>query len=218
VTDSTTPPIRIVLVDDHPVVVKGLQSLFRAEPDLEVVATCRTGAEGLRAVRQHNPDIVVLDIRMPDLDGFGMLRALEGDAQSPRVILLTAEIDEHATLEAVRLGVHGIVLKDMPAHLLLECVRKVHAGEHWMETRSASRAMAGLIQREAALREVARVLTTREIEVVKMLSRGLRSSSIAAELHISEGTVKTHLHRIYEKLGVDGRVSLILLAREKGLA
>jgi DNA-binding NarL/FixJ family response regulator len=155
---------------------------------------------------------------MPDLDGFGMLRALEGDARPPRVILLTAEIDEQATLEAVRLGVHGIVLKDMPADLLLECVRKVHAGEHWMESRSASRAMAGLVQREAALRDVSRVLTSREIEVVRMLARGLRSATIASELHISEGTVKTHLHRIYEKLGVDGRVSLVLLAREKGLA
>jgi DNA-binding NarL/FixJ family response regulator len=218
VTRSAQAPIRIVLVDDHPVVVKGLQALFRSEADLQVVASCRTGAEGLRAVRQHNPDIVILDIRMPDLDGFGMLRALDGETRPTRVILLTAEIDEHATLEAVRLGVHGIVLKDMPAHLLLECVRKVHAGEHWMETRSAGRAMTGLMQRDAALQEVSRVLTSREIEVVRMLARGLRSSSIASELHISEGTVKTHLHRIYEKLGVDGRVNLILLAREKGLA
>jgi two-component system, NarL family, nitrate/nitrite response regulator NarL len=218
VSGGASPRIRIVLVDDHPVVVKGLQALFRAEDDLDVVAACRTGAEGLVAVREHRPDVVVLDIRMPDLDGFGMLRAMEGDDHAPRVILLTAEIDEHATLEAVRLGVHGIVLKDMPAHLLLECVRKVHAGEHWVEKRSVGRAMAGLVQREAALREVSSVLTSREIEVVRMLARGLRSSSIASELHISESTVKTHLHRIYEKLGVDGRVSLILLAREKGLA
>jgi DNA-binding NarL/FixJ family response regulator len=218
VKSSTPPRIRIVLVDDHPVVVKGLQTLFRGEPDLEVVATCRTGTEGLAAVREHRPDIVVLDIRMPDLDGFGMLRAMDGDARSPRVILLTAEIDERATVEAVRLGVHGIVLKDMPAHLLLECVRKVHAGEHWVERRSVGRAMASLVQRETALHEVSRILTARELEVVRMLARGLRSAGIASELHISEATVKTHLHRIYEKLGVDGRVSLILLAQEKGLA
>jgi DNA-binding NarL/FixJ family response regulator len=217
-SEAAPPRVRIVLVDDHPVVVKGLQALFRGEPDLEVVATCRSGTEGLAAVREHRPDIVVLDIRMPGLDGFGMLRALESDARSPRVILLTAEIDEHATLEAARLGVHGIVLKDMPPHLLLECVRAVHAGEHWMERRSVGRAMATLVQREAAVREVSRVLTARELEVVRMLTRGLRSASIASELNISEGTVKTHLHRIYEKLGVDGRVSLILLARDKGLA
>jgi DNA-binding NarL/FixJ family response regulator len=143
---------------------------------------------------------------------------MDREAPLPRVILLTAEIDEHATFEAVRLGVNGIVLKDMPPHLLLECVRKVHAGEHWVEKRSVGRAMASMVQREAALREVSRVLTAREIEVVRMVARGLRSAGIASELHISEGTVKTHLHRIYEKLGVDGRVNLVLLAREKGLA
>ncbi len=145
VSEAAPPRIRIVLVDDHPVFVKGLQALFRAEPDLEVVATCSTGTEGLVAIREHRPDIVVLDIRMPDLDGFGMLRAMDGDARSPRVILLAAEIDGHATVEAVRLGVHGIILKDMPAHLLLECVRKVHAGERWLEKKSAGRAMAGMV-------------------------------------------------------------------------
>jgi DNA-binding NarL/FixJ family response regulator len=218
VMGPTPPRIRIVVVDDHPVMLKGLQALFRGEPNLEVVATCRTGTEGLAAVGEHHPDIVILDIRMPGLDGFGVLRAMQGDARAPRVVLLTAELDEHATLEAVRLGVHGIVIKDMSPHLLLECVRKVHAGEHWVETRSVGRTLATLMQREEALREVSRVLTAREIEVIRMLARGLRSARIASELHISEGTVKTHLHRIYEKLGVDGRVSLILLARDKGLA
>jgi DNA-binding NarL/FixJ family response regulator len=216
--DNASPArIRIVIVDDHPVVVKGLQALLGAEPDLEVVATCRSGSAGLAAVSEHQPDIVILDIRMPGLDGFGTLRAMDRSTPSPRVIMLTAEIDEKATLEATHLGVSGIVLKDMPPHLLVEAVRKVHAGEIWVERRSIGRAMAGLAQRETALREFSQVLTAREIEVVRMLARGLRSAGIAAEMHISEGTVKTHLHRVYEKLGVDGRVNLILLAREKGL-
>ena len=128
---------------------------------------------------------------------------MDGDARSPRVILLAAEIDGHATVEAVRLGVHWTSSRTCRTHLLLECVRKVHAGERWIEKKSAARAMAGMVQRKTALREVSRVLTGRKIEVVRMLARGLRSSTIAAELHISEGTVKTHLHRIYEKLGVD---------------
>jgi DNA-binding NarL/FixJ family response regulator len=216
--DAVIAPIRLVLVDDHPVVVRGLQALFAAEPDFEVVAACLTSAEGLAAVRKHSPDIVLLDIRMPDLDGFGVLRALNRDRISPRVVLLTAEIDERATLEALRLGVHGVVLKDMAPALLLECLRKVHAGEHWVEQRSVGRALAGFVQREAGLREISQVLTAREIEVVRMVAGGLRSAGIASKLHVSEGTVKTHLHRIYEKLGVDGRVQLILLAREKGIA
>lgn len=216
--DSTPRPIRLVLVDDHPLIVRGLQALFAAEPEFEVVAACLTSADGLAAIRNHQPDIVLLDIRMPDIDGFGMLRTMNGDAVSPRVVLLTAQIDEEATLEALRLGVHGIVLKDMPSQSLLECLRKVHAGEHWVEQRSVGRALATFVQREAALREISRVLTAREIEVVRMVAGGLRSAGIAGRLHVSEGTVKTHLHRIYEKLGVDGRVQLILLAREKGIA
>lgn len=215
--DRTPRPIRLVLVDDHPLIVRGLQTLFAGEPDFEVVAACLTSTEGLAAVREHRPDIVLLDIRMPGIDGFGMVRAMNGDPVSPRIVLLTAEIDERATLEAVRLGVQGIVLKDMPSHQLLECLRKVHAGEHWVEQRSVGRALAGFVQREAALREISRVLTAREIEVVRMVAGGLRSAGIASQLHVSEGTVKTHLHRIYEKLGVDGRVQLLLLARERGL-
>jgi DNA-binding NarL/FixJ family response regulator len=147
-----------------------------------------------------------------------MLRALNGDPVSPRIVLLTAEIDDQATLEALRLGVHGIVLKEMPSQSLLQCLRKVYSGEHWVEHRSVGRALATFVQREAALREISRVLTAREIEVVRMLAGGLRSAAIASKLHVSEGTVKTHLHRIYEKLGVEGRVQLALLAREKGIA
>lgn len=209
--------IRLVLVDDHPLIVRGLQTLFAAEPDFEVVAACLTSADGLAAVRRHRPDIVLLDIRMPNLDGFGVLRALNGESASPRIVLLTADIDQHATLEALRLGVHGIVLKDMPSSQLLECLRRVHAGEHWVEQRSVGRALAGFVQREAGMREISRVLTARELEVVRMVAGGLRSAGIARKLHVSEGTVKTHLHRIYEKLNVDGRVQLILLAREKGV-
>lgn len=210
--------IRIVLVDDHPLIVRGLQSLLAAEPDFDVVAACLTSDDGVAAVRTHRPDIVLLDIRMPSLDGFGVLRALNAESLSPRVVLLTAAIDEGATLEALRLGVHGIVLKDMPSSQLLECLRRVHAGEHWVEQRSVGRALAGFVHREAAIREISRVLTAREIEVVRMVVGGLRSAGIASKLHVSEGTVKTHLHRIYEKLRVDGRVQLILLAREKGIA
>ena len=216
--EPTARPIRLVLVDDHPLIVRGLQSLFAAEPEFEVVAACLTSIEGLAAVRTHRPDIVLLDIRMPALDGFAVVRALNGETISPRIVLLTAEIDERATLEAVRLGVQGIVLKDMPSAQLLECLRRVHAGEQWVEQRSVGRALAGFVQREAGLREISRVLTAREIEVVRMVAAGLRSAGIASKLHVSEGTVKTHLHRIYDKLNVEGRVQLILLAREKGLA
>ena len=217
-SDVTPRRIRLVVVDDHPLVLRGLQALFAAEPDFEVLAACLTSADGLAAIRAHRPDIVLLDIRMPNIDGFGVLRTMNGEPVSSRVVLLTAEIDERATQEALRLGVYGIVLKDMPSQSLLQCLRKVHAGEHWIEHRGVGRALETFAQPEAARREISRVLTAREIEVVRMVAEGLSSVRIAEELHVSEGTVKTHLHRIYDKLGLDGRVQLALLAREEGIA
>ena len=211
-------PIRIVIVDDHPVVLQGLVALFAAEPDLDVVARCLGGAEAVEAVRVHRPDVLVLDLQMPRLDGFATLRAMKQDALVPAVVLLTAVIDDDATLEAVRLGVAGIVLKEMAPQLLVQCIRKVHAGEHWLERQSVGRALDTLLRREAGVRDLGRVLTRRELEIVRLVARGFRNTRIAEELSVSEATIKTQLHHIYEKLGVDGRAGLMVLAHEKRLA
>ena len=210
-------PIRLILADDHAVVLKGLESLLALEPDLTVVATCTNGDATLEAVRRHHPDVVLLDLLMPGLDGLEVLRALQAERQPPRVILLTANIEDEEVLEAIQLGVSGVFLKEMPPHLLLQCIRKVHAGEQWIEKQSMARAVGRLLHREAGEREVARILTPREIEVVRMVGQGLRTGTIASRLNVSEGTVKTHLHNIYDKLGLDGRVALTVYAREKGL-
>src|SRR5262245_388936 len=210
-------PIRLVVADDHPVLLRGLQALCGAEPALEVIAASRSGEEAVVAVRKHHPDILVLDIRMPGLDGLATLRALHDEDLAPRVVLLTADIAEDETLEAVRLGVKGIVLKEMAPHLLLQCIRKVHAGGQWLEKEAVGRALGALLKREAGHREVAGILTPRELQIVRMTATGLRNAQIGAQLSVSEGTVKTHLHHIYEKLGVDSRFGLILFAREKGL-
>ena len=210
--------IRIVLIDDHQIVLKGLEALLAGESDFVVVESCQSAEEGLDAVRRCRPDVAVVDIRLPGtLDGFGILRAMKREDLAVRTVLLTADIDDDQTLEAVRLGVQGIVLKEMAPQLLVQCIRSVHAGEQWLERRTVGRAMSMLLQRELTSREFSSVLTPREMEVVRMIAQGARTSSIADALHVSEGTVKTHLHHIYEKLGVDGRVRLILLAREKGL-
>ena len=210
-------PIRLILADDHAVVLKGLESLLALEADLAVVATCTNGDATLEAVRRHHPDVLLLDLLMPGLDGLEVLRALKTEPQPPRVILLTANIDDEEVLEAIQLGAAGVFLKEMPPHLLLQCIRKVHAGEQWIEKQSMARAVGRLLHREAGEREVARLLTPREIEVVRMVGQGLRTGTIASRLNVSEGTVKTHLHNIYDKLGIDGRVALTVYARDKGL-
>jgi DNA-binding NarL/FixJ family response regulator len=210
-------PVRLVLADDHPIVLDGLEQLFRAQKDFTVVARCQDGTETLRAVRQHRPDVLLLDIRMPAPDGLQVVRDLQRDSLPTRIVLLTAALEEDDVLEAVRLGVQGVVLKEMSPEMLMECVRKVAAGEQWIERRSLTRALDKMLRREAGFRDASAVLTAREIEIVRLAAQGLRNQAIADRLHISEGTVKVHLHNIYEKLGIDGRVALTHYAREKGL-
>jgi len=209
--------IRLVLADDHPPILQGLTLLLRQEPDLEVLAVCRDGEETLQAVRQFQPDVLILDILMPGKDGLAVLGELRQLELPTRVILLTAAIDEDNLLEAMRLGVGGVVLKEMAVPLLIQCVRKVHAGDQWLERHSIGRAMEKMLRREAGTREVAKLLTPRELEIVRLAASGLRNKEIASRLTISEGTVKIHLHRSYEKLHVDSRIALLRYAQTKGL-
>jgi DNA-binding NarL/FixJ family response regulator len=209
--------IRVVLADDHRVVLEGLELLLRHEPEFEVVAACIDGQETLEAVRQHRPELLVLDLRMPRLDGVAVLKAIRAEKLPTRVIVLTAGIDEHEVVEAIRCGARGVVLKEMASRLLLQALRKVSAGEQWLETRSVSAALESLMRREQANEEMSQLLTPREQLMVRMLAKGLRNREIGDELHISEGTVKSHLHNLYRKLGVESRLDLMRVAREKGL-
>jgi len=210
-------PIRVVVADDHPLILKALDDLLRGESDFAVVAQCRDGEEALAAVRNHRPDILVLDVRMPRRDGISVLREIRREGLSTRVVLLAASLEDDELVEATRLGVGGVVLKEMAPRLLLQCLRKVQAGEPWLERRAVARAFAALVRREAGTREIGKLLTAREIEIVRMTASGLRSKSIAEKLNISEGTVKTHLHSVYEKLQLRSRVELILYCKDKGI-
>jgi DNA-binding NarL/FixJ family response regulator len=211
-------PITLVLSDDHPLILNGLENLFRLEKDFKVAARCLNGEETIRAVRKHKPDVLVLDIRMPGMDGLSLLREMKKEKLSTRVVLLTGALDENELVEAVRLGVRGLVLKEMAPKLLVQCIRQVHAGELCLEKRSVTNALEKLLQREAGQREVAQLLTPREIEIVKQVVAGLRNTEIGKRLFISEGTVKMHLHNIYQKLDVDSRTKLTRYAQGKGLA
>jgi DNA-binding NarL/FixJ family response regulator len=210
-------PIRLVLADDHPLILVGLEQLLSLEQDFTILARCGTGEETLKAVRQHRPDVLVLDIRMPGKDGLGVLRELHQEKLPTRVVILTAALDEDEVLEAIRLGVRGVVLKEMVPRLLVQCLRKVHAGGEWLERYSVGRALEKLLQREAGTQRLAEVLTTRELEIVRLVASGLHNREIAAKLSICEGTVKLHLHHIYEKLKLDGRLALTLYAQSQGL-
>lgn len=209
--------IRLVLADDHPIVLDGLETLFRLEPDFEIAARCVNGEDTLAAVRRHRPDVLVLDIHMPRKDGLAVLRDLHREKLSIKVVLLAAVLEEEEVLEALRLGVRGMVLKELAPQMVVQCVRKVHAGEQWLEKHAVTRVVDSLLRRQAGEREAASVLTPREIEMVGMVARGLRNKEMSQRLAISEGTVKIHLHHIYRKLKVENRVELILYAQSKRL-
>jgi len=151
--------IRLVLADDHPLILVALAHLFCPAEGFEVVAACTGGVEALKAARQHRPDVLILDLEMPGKGGLDVLRELAGDKLPMRTVLLATAIGEKEMLEAVGLGVGGVVLKEMPASSIVLCVRKVLAGEPWLEMRSASRALGKLMQRERGAREAAGVLT-----------------------------------------------------------
>jgi DNA-binding NarL/FixJ family response regulator len=210
--------IRLVLADDHPLILDALEGLFRLEDDIEVVARCNDGVQALEAVTRLEPDVLILDLRMPVSDGLEVMRTLHELGSRTRVIVLTGSVKDRELIECLRLGVGGVVLKEMAPRMLVQCVRKVFAGEVWVENRSISRAVDLMLLREAGARDSAEHLTPRELEVVHLVAAGLRNKEIARRLTLAEGTVKVHLHHIYAKLGVDGRLELLKYAQERGLA
>lgn len=214
---SAARSIRILLADDHPIVLAGLEQLFGLEHRFEVVGKARDGVEALSAVERLGPDVLVLDLRLPKCDGLQVLREMERRGSTCRVVLLTAEIDDEQVLAAIDRGARAVVLKEMAPALLTEAVRAVAAGELWLERSIGSRALKRVLMRENERRQAAQALTTRELEIARLVAQGLRNRAIAESLSITEGTVKIHLHRIFEKLGVSGRLELALWAREHQL-
>ena len=156
-------PISVVLVDDHPIVLQGLQHLFERHDGFTVAACCPDAESALEAVRTHTPDVLVLDLRMPVASGLDLLRRLVDDKLSCRTVLLTAAISDDQVRDAIKLGASGLVLKESPPDALLECVRKVHAGEQWIYHDTLARATTGAPEREAAGKDASHTLTPREV-------------------------------------------------------
>ena len=204
---------RLVLADDHPIVLHGLETLLRAEPDVKVVARCASGDETLVAVRRHRPDLLILDLHMPRKSGIDVLRQLRRDKLGTKVIIMADRLEDDEVLEAYRLGVRGMLLKELALKMVVQCVRKVLAGEIWFEKRAVSRAIDVLLHRENGERETAALLTPREMEMVRLVAQGLRTEEMSSRLDISVGTIKTHLHRVYRKLKLNNRVALTLYAQ-----
>ncbi len=204
---------RLVLADHYPIVLHGLEHLLCVEPDLQVAACTTSGEATLVAVRRHRPDLLLLDLRLPRKNGLQVLRELQHEGATTKVVLMADRLEDDEVLEAYRLGVRGMLLKELAVEMVVQCIRKVLAGEMWVENRAVSRALGVLLRRENGEHQASAILTPRERETVRLVALGLRTGEMSSRLGISEGTVKTHLHRVYRKLNVNNRVALTLYAQ-----
>ena len=209
--------MKLVVADPHPVFLLGMEAVLKEEPFVEVLAFCGTAAETLKAVRETLPDLLVLDLGFRDFSGLDVIRDLRRDNLPVKVVILTAAPDDEQTLELMRLGVQGVLLKSMPVELLTQCLRKVYAGGQWLEQQSLGHALEKMLRREAGARRMATILTERETEIMCLVAKGMSNREIAERLTVGEGTVKVHVHNIYAKVGVGNRVDLTLYAQKKGL-
>lgn len=202
--------ISVIIADDHPIVLAGLTQLFRQEADMRVVSTCVNGLEAIDAVRAQRPDVLLLDLNMPKLDGLEVLRRLAAEHSPVNSVVLTAGVESSDVEEARAAGARGIVLKEAPPRQVIDCVRRVHGGESWVEFLGPRVQPA---RKPPAPPAVALGLTPRELELTELVASGLRNREIAERLSISEGTAKLHLYNVYKKLGVANRVELVLRLR-----
>jgi DNA-binding NarL/FixJ family response regulator len=214
--------VRVLLVDDQALVRGGLRMIIDAQPDLEVVGEAADGREGVEAFHKLRPDVVVMDIRMPHLDGVEATRRLAGP-DSPyhaRVLVLTTfDLDEYV-YDALRAGAGGFMLKDAPPADLANAIRTVAAGDAMLAPTVTRRLITSFVAREprrSHTPEALGQLTEREVEVLKLIARGLSNAQIAEELVVGETTVKTHVARVLDKLELQNRVQAAILAYEVGL-
>lgn len=215
-------PIRILIADDHELMRGGLRGMLDAQDDMEVVGEAADGAEAVDQAIALHPDVVIMDIRMPRLDGIEATRRLKAQGESaPRVLVLTTfDLDEYVW-QALRAGAGGFMLKDAPPRQMAEAVRTVAGGETLLAPAVTRRMVERFVRTPAtpdeAVRQTFGELTDRELEIVQLVARGMSNKEIAEQLYLSDATVKTHVTRILSKLELRDRVQIVVLAYESGL-
>ncbi len=216
-------PVRVLIADDHPIVREGLRRLLSLEEDVEIVGEAGDGESTVSMVEKLDPDVVLLDLRMPGMDGFAALQRMQKLGKKTRVIVLTASEDKNEFVQAMKLGCSGIVLKQTAADLIIKSIRKVHAGEIWLDSHTTAAVMRQFaspsdVGAPSSMRARDRSpLSHREREIVALVAQGYKNKEMAEKMFISEQTVKNHLHNIFDKLGVSDRLELALYAIHKGL-
>jgi two-component system, NarL family, nitrate/nitrite response regulator NarL len=206
-------PLRVLVADDHPLILVSLEGVVRARPELELAARAASGDEALAAARAERPDLAVLDVQMPGLNGLEVLEAMKRDALPTRVLFVTGTVDPAVAYDLVQAGAAGVLEKDATPDMIADALLRIAGGE----TVLAPSVQGALITGVQARREPAPSLSPREHDVLRGLARGLSGPQIAAELHVSPSTVKTHLQRLYERLGVSDRAAAVAEGMRRGL-
>jgi DNA-binding NarL/FixJ family response regulator len=198
----------LAIADSHPVFLKGLTAVFAPHPDIRIVAKCTDGPSLLEAVRAFAPNIALIDLSMPGLNGLDVLGAIRTERLATRVIFLTAALSSAQVLDAISAGAKGILFKSSSPNEIARSVRKVAAGKYQFP-RALAEALRGRLSKRRRISQMPwQRLTPRETEVTQLLIKGLSNKEIAAQMQLSEGTVKIHLHNIYKKLNVSNRTAL----------
>ncbi|WP_068876476.1 MULTISPECIES: response regulator transcription factor [unclassified Phenylobacterium] len=203
----------VVVADDHPLMLDAVAGLFRP-PAFAVLARCQDGLQARHAIQEHAPDLAVLDVHMPRVTGLELLAQARAEGWPTKILLLTAGLEPEPIVEAIRLKVDGLILKGAGADILVRAAEAVASGSQWID-KEAMAQVIGILAEPPKAEPIA--LTPRETDVVRHVAQGRRNKEIARNLGISEGTVKMHLHNIYEKLAVSSRTELAILARERKL-
>lgn len=201
-------PLRVLCVDDHPLLRDGLAAMIGSQADMELVGQAATGAEALALYRKHQPDVTLMDLRLPDMSGIDALIAIRAEWKDARVVMLTTFEGDVSILRALAAGARGYLLKSMPPRELLEAIRDVHAGRK----RIPREVMTHLAEHLGD-----ETLTARELEVLRLIAKARRNKDIADQLFISEETVKVHVKHIMEKLGASGRTQAVAIAVPRGI-
>ena len=208
---SANRSIRLLIVDDHPVVRDGLSGIFAGDPDFEVVGQAGNGAEAVKQAQELHADVVLMDLRMPEMGGVEAIKQLRQRMPSARVIVLTTYDTDNEVLSAIEAGATGFLLKDAPREDLIRAVRAAHRGESVLSPSVAGRLMG------RARRPATDAISPRELEVIKLIAGGANNREAAAKLFVSEATIKTHLLHIFEKLGVRDRAAAVSEAYKRHL-
>jgi DNA-binding NarL/FixJ family response regulator len=200
--------VSIIVVDDHPVVLRGVVTLLNEDKTFEVIASCANGAEAIDTIRNLRPALALLDMNMASPNGLQILKTVVAENIPTRVIFLAASLSDHEIVAATAGGAYGIVLKETAPETLISCLHAVAAGQKWLPAKLVDGALERTLESHAQIARVEHLLTRREIEVMLKVADGLPNKEVGSQLSISEGTVKIHLHSIYNKVGVSNRTSL----------